>query len=65
MNYIKYAQDNQKKYDYRIVKIEKDIITLRCQVCGVIKRMKLKTLYNHKKQIHNSFCLKSNKMENK
>ena len=58
MNYVKYAQDNQKKLGYKIIEINGSIITIECSVCGAIRKMQLKSLYRKNEEIHNQFCRK-------
>ena len=58
MNYIKYAQDNQKKLGFRILSIHENIITLQCTTCQSIRNMQLKSLYRNRNSIHNQFCSK-------
>lgn len=64
MNYKKFAQDNQKKFGYKILEMNDVFITIKCNKCGAIKRMQLKSLYKNYKDnqdeitIHNLFCSK-------
>ena len=58
MNYIKYAQDNQKKFGYKIVNVSGEKIALECSECGAKRTILLKSLYKNKKQMHNQFCSK-------
>lgn len=64
MNYIKFAQDNQKIYNYKIIKINKmnNLAIIKCNECGAIKQCQLKSLYKSFKngniKIHNQFCSK-------
>lgn len=57
MNFVKFAQDNQKKRGYKIVSINNDMITIQCKTCNAIKTMKLSSLYRYESAgTHNEFC---------
>ena len=61
MNYKKFAQDKQKEFGYKILKMNDVFVTIQCKTCGAIKNIQLKSLYknyNESQTIHNQFCSK-------
>lgn len=58
MNYKKYAYDNQKSRGYEVLKIEGEIVRIRCSVCGAERTLQLKSLYRNENKVHNHFCSK-------